>query len=186
MFLEVVRYENFRGNIFYLNENTTKKGNPKYSFSRDIAKANIDTIPKGYRIYENLDGQVFLVKEENELITNQELLIVKKAVKELSNILYFRVSASKNVITVGTGRVFDESKEIDKSCFDKKEAKTTHYLPVLRFVLVDKEERLFEVERYCFRGTVDDWIFIDGGHDLQELSKKYCSHLGRLSFYELV
>jgi hypothetical protein len=53
-------------------------------------------------------------------------------------------------------------------------------------VLADPEKRLFLTERFCFRGSVDDWIDI-GGH-AQKLSvvlKKSIQHLGRESIDEL-
>ena len=55
----------------------------------------------------------------------------------------------------------------------------------MRFVLVDKAERLFAPERYCFRGSVDDWISIGPPAPLEKLAAKYLKHLGRESFFEL-
>jgi hypothetical protein len=34
---------------------------------------------------------------------------------------------------------------------------------MMQFILDDKEERLFTAQRYCFRGSIDDWIDIDYG-----------------------
>jgi hypothetical protein len=34
---------------------------------------------------------------------------------------------------------------------------------ILRFILTDTETRDFRVERWCFRGRIDDWIFVDSG-----------------------
>jgi len=56
---------------------------------------------------------------------------------------------------------------------------------MMQFVLVDKKTREFEVERWCFRGSVDDWIGLDSSTDLEALVKKYGCHLGKESFYEL-
>ncbi len=60
------------------------------------------------------------------------------------------------------------------------------YSPMMQFVLVDKETREFEVERWCFRGSIDDWIMLDSSTNLQALVKKYARHLGQESFYELM
>ena len=38
--------------------------------------------------------------------------------------------------------------------------RSASYQAVMRFVLVDWEKRLFSVERFCFRGSVEDWISI--------------------------
>jgi len=62
-----------------------------------------------------------------------------------------------------------------------------HFTPVFRFTLVDPQERLFIAERFCFRGSIDDWMGLcNGGPDsLRTLAKRYVRHLGEDSFYEL-
>ncbi len=49
----------------------------------------------------------------------------------------------------------------------------------------DRETRAFATERFCFRGSVDDWIHIGGPGPLAEQVEKYVKHLGRESMYEL-
>ncbi|KYC40470.1 hypothetical protein WA1_26460 [Scytonema hofmannii PCC 7110] len=44
---------------------------------------------------------------------------------------------------------------------------------------------LFELQRYCFLGSVDDWINIGLPDTLQNLVETYVQHLGRESYYEL-
>ncbi|MDD2456587.1 MAG: hypothetical protein PHE10_09700, partial [Kiritimatiellae bacterium] len=56
------------------------------------------------------------------------------------------------------------------------------YQAVMRFSLVDRETRAFTVERYCFRGRIDDWIWLDGPGALAGLARKYVKHLGQDSF----
>ena len=60
-----------------------------------------------------------------------------------------------------------------------------HYQPVLRFILADAERRWFAPERYCFRGSVDDWISIGLAEPIDKLAAKYLKHLGQDSMYEL-
>jgi hypothetical protein len=59
------------------------------------------------------------------------------------------------------------------------------YSPELRFVLVDKEARLFQTQRYCYRGSIDDWIDIGGSSKLEELVSQYVKHLETDAFFEL-
>jgi hypothetical protein len=59
------------------------------------------------------------------------------------------------------------------------------YSPMLKFTLLDAGERSFTVERACFMGGSDEWMWLDGPGDLRELSEKYCKHLGEESFYDL-
>jgi hypothetical protein len=61
---------------------------------------------------------------------------------------------------------------------------TTCYAPVLRFRLVDRKRRWYEVARMTYRGE-------GGWHALASLPlgtavKKYVKHLGRDSFFELI
>jgi len=64
-------------------------------------------------------------------------------------------------------------------------AKHVRYSPMMRFVLRDADERLFEVQRWCFRGSIDGWICLDGPASLPMLVDKYAPHLGHESFFEL-
>ena len=60
------------------------------------------------------------------------------------------------------------------------------YTAVMRFVLEDPEKRLFLAERFCFRGSVDDWIDIGGPpQKLPMVLKKFIPHLGKESIFEL-
>jgi hypothetical protein len=60
------------------------------------------------------------------------------------------------------------------------------YTPMMQFVLDDIKDRTFIIERWCFRGSVDDWITLDYSRDLKDLVKKYGQHLGKESFYDLI
>ena len=56
---------------------------------------------------------------------------------------------------------------------------------MLRFVLDDELLRIFMTERFCFLGSVDDWIEIGEPDILKKLVEKYVKHLEKESFYEL-
>ena len=59
------------------------------------------------------------------------------------------------------------------------------YMAMLRFTLIDRKTRVFVAERFCFRGSVDDWIPIAGPGTLAAHVRRFVKHLGRESFYEL-
>ena len=63
--------------------------------------------------------------------------------------------------------------------------KEIHYSPMLVFQLVDAQRRTFQTQRYCFLGSVDDWIEIGKPGKLPTLVKKYVKHLGQDSYVEL-
>lgn len=59
-------------------------------------------------------------------------------------------------------------------------------MAVLRFVLIDKKTRTFVTQRFCFRGSIDDWIHVGGPGALAAQVRQFVKHLGRESFYELM
>jgi hypothetical protein len=62
----------------------------------------------------------------------------------------------------------------------------TVYTKMLRCELIDTEKRLFAIQRWCVRGSIDDWIYLGGPPPLANLIEKYAKHLGRDSFYDLI
>jgi hypothetical protein len=63
-------------------------------------------------------------------------------------------------------------------------ARSVQYSPMLQFVLDDAKRRTFTTQRYCFIGSIDDWL--DIGHGiLPTLVKRYVKHLGQESYFEL-
>jgi hypothetical protein len=56
---------------------------------------------------------------------------------------------------------------------------------MLVFQLVDGTRRTFQTLRYCFLGSVDDWIEIGKPGKLATLVKRYVKHLGQDSYVEL-
>ncbi|ODS35101.1 MAG: hypothetical protein A7316_04415 [Candidatus Altiarchaeales archaeon WOR_SM1_86-2] len=192
-----VKYLNRRGGTYYLHEGKTKKGNPKYYFSKKKDGALVSSIPDGYEIYENPNAQVFLRRIPPKIITGEELSIVENCVKKYSELKDFKIDVKKdNIVIFIPDKDPDDLKEIlsDFAGYvdpdtDSKLSRflemTQTYSPMMRFVLIDKKTREFNVERFCFLGSIDDWIFLDWSADLANLVKKYCKHLGKESFYEL-
>lgn len=62
--------------------------------------------------------------------------------------------------------------------------KTTRYAPVMRFELIDRSRRLFEVARMTYRDE-GGWHTLDV-LPLAAATRRYVKHLGRDSFFELV
>ncbi|MCP4236343.1 MAG: hypothetical protein GY770_22645 [Aestuariibacter sp.] len=155
-----ITHPNRKDVTYHLHQGTTKKGKPRYYFSKKQPAAPVNEIPDGYEINEIPNGQVFLRKTQPKLITDQERAVVKKALRKRPY-LGAIVEVKKNRIVI----------HIDT--------------PMMRFTLVDKKERTFIVERFNFRGSIDDWMFLDGDDLLPRLAAKYIFHLGEDSFYEL-
>src|SRR5438105_4272323 len=64
--------------------------------------------------------------------------------------------------------------------------KEIHYSPMLQFMLEDAQRRTFVTQRYCFRGAIDDWVYIGTPGKLATLVQKYVRHLGKESYFDLM
>jgi len=185
-----VKHTNRRGQAFYLHQGTTKTGKPKYFFSLNNQGELAYTVPQGFEIYENPNGQVFLRRKQPKLFSDEELAVVEEGLKKYSHQERCRVDVRQAIITVfAPDQNLTELEEAMGLPAGLKAAgvldRFTSYSPLLQFVLTNKEQRTFITRRYCFLGSVDDWIDIGSPDRLTTLVKKYLKHLGEDSFYEL-
>ena len=60
------------------------------------------------------------------------------------------------------------------------------YMKMLRFELVNPDKRVYRAERWCFRGSIDDWWMLPGSGSLAKVVEQYAKHLDRESFFELM
>ncbi len=187
-----IEYVNRKQKTYYLHEGKTKTGKPKYFFSMNAEGGLVEAMPEGYEIYENPNAQVFLRKIQHQVITPREMAIVQEEVKKFAKLDHFIVDVKgKHIVVYLCDQNVDALvaltafSPLGTSGLADKMAQSLSYSPMMQFVLVDKQTREFEVERWCFRGSVDDWIGLDSSTDLKALVKKYGRHLGKESFYEL-
>jgi hypothetical protein len=188
-----VTHTNRKGKTYYLHQGMTKKGNPNYFFALRDEGDLVETIPPGYEIYENPNAQVFLRRKRAPIITDEELATVKAGMQQYCRLERFIIDVKKNAIIIYTP---DQDVDLLVDTLDSlrkpggRSAKAVvekflTYSPMLQFVLVDKEQRLFETQRYNFLGSIDDWMTIDFKGTLPKLVKTYVQHLGEDTFYEL-
>ncbi|MGA7877994.1 MAG: hypothetical protein WCA08_20215 [Desulfoferrobacter sp.] len=193
-----VQYTNQKGQVYFLHQGKTKTGKPKYYFSMKGGSELIETIPDRYEVYENANAQVFLIREQPKAITDDERLFIEEQVSKIRVNRNYRIDIKGKVITIYESnentrelrRMFEElsmyrSRQTTENELLKLLDRSTTYSPLMRFILEDEEKRLFSVQRYCFRGSVDDWIQIGGAQHLKAVVEKFIPHLGKESFFEL-
>lgn len=192
-----ITYTNRKQKTYYLHQGKTKTGKPRYHFSME-AKGNFaKTIPEGFEIYENPNAQVFLRKIPPKLITDQELNIVRDGMKSFSLVERYIIDIKKETISIFTPTqdVSSMSEFLESTAKDLGRThkdiqalleQTLTFNSNLRFVLVDKQTRLFQTERYCYLGSIDDWIEIGSTDKLKTLVKTYVKHIDQDSYYELI
>jgi uncharacterized protein YlbG (UPF0298 family) len=188
-----IEYLNRKGQKYYLHQGTTKTGEPKYFFSMKSEGNLVKNIPNGFEIYENPNAQVFLRRIQPKIITDEEIATVDKGMKKFSSLQYYQIDAKKDIIYVytpnqnvaGLSEIFSEFSFIKRVDVQSQLARSISYSSMLRFVLCDEHKRIFMTERFCFLGSVDDWIEIGEPDILKKLVEKYVKHLEKESFYEL-
>jgi hypothetical protein len=191
-----IEYINRRGKKHYLHEGQTKTGKPKYYFSQKNEGNLAEIIPDGYEIYEMpSNAHVLLRKVLRQLITSEEIALVKKGiekytkmkekreflldVKEKYLVVYLCDQNLENLINN-----LAESGRLSRKKSAEIVLQEATYSGMMRFTLKDQESRDFWLERWYFRGLVDGWIELDYD-DLPTLVKKYVKHLNQTSFLDL-
>jgi hypothetical protein len=162
-----VKHVNRKRQTYFLREGKTKTGKPRYFFSRDGEGDVLDAIPEGYEIYESPNAQVFLRKKTPQVISPGEVRIVQAGLARFAMYQNCLVDVKREHIIV-------------------HEVEGDYCHPILRFTLRDEITRQFSADRWCFRGSIDDWFCLSGRGALSRLVETYCRHLGKESFFELM
>jgi len=189
----VLTYENRKGDTYYLHQGLTKKGNPRYVFSKQKEDRVLQVIPRGYEIYENPNGLVFLRRIQPKIFSDEEIAIVENGIRDYADLEFYKVDVKGNAIIIylplqDVGAI----KEVISQSTLKTPAEINHILqsmitfaPEMQLILTDKEKRLFSLKRYCYRGF-GSWIILETSSDLESLAKKYFKHLEKESFFDLL
>jgi len=189
----MVRYINRKGQIYYLHQEKTKTDKPYYFFSMKTDGNLADSIPAGYEIFEHPNARIYLSKIVPKLVTNEEITMVENAVRNYAGLVDFKIVAKKKQIVVFLPeKDFDAYRQqfigyitVSEAKLEKMYRESLYYWPMMRFVLEEKKRRIFRVDRWCYKGCVDGWLELDSG-ELESLVERYCLHLSKDSFYELV
>jgi hypothetical protein len=195
-----ISYTNRKGSTFSLCQRRTKTGKVRYYFAREPKGEEIEQIeqiPSGYEIRESVNGVVSLVKVRPRLIPADEVALVEKALKRHPNGSNYRVDVKHDQIIIfeGNGPDIDEvialfGKNIPRPAgtIEKLKAQMasfTRFSPVMRFILSNPEKRTYIAERWCYFGSIDDWIGIEKSGKIEQLAHQLIPTLGTDEFYEL-
>ena len=189
-----ITHTNAKGKTYYLHQGTTKTGKPTYHFSMQSEGSLAASIPEGFEIYENPNAQVFLRKIPPKLITEEERQVVEEGMRKYADVKDYKIDVKgKAIIIYTTDQDVETLAHLFKDIVPDPQSNTQlmtslrhslQYSPMLQFILDDEQCRTFVAQRYCFRGSIDDWIDIGYG-PLTTLVKTYVQHLGKESYFEL-
>jgi len=184
-------YTTRRGKKYYLHSGPKRGGGIQHYVSTDPKGPAAEAIPEGFEIYETLNGQVYLRKKKPARIRPDELALIERALQshQTSKHRYLAEISDDRIIVHEGDTHIDTLREINMrfsvSGLEEYAACNADYVPVMRFLLQDEAKRLFRPERFCFRGSVEDWISIGEPGQLDKLVSKFFKHLGKDSIYDL-
>jgi hypothetical protein len=193
-----IEYTNRKGDRYFLCQGTTKTGKPKYYASKRISGVCVQSMPEGYEFYEEPGGGIVSVRKirASRILPSERDNLVAWT-RDLAGLKYFIVALEADSLVIYTPgsdpkAVLDDwsralgpfgSKLAEKEAWI---ANREQYMPMLRFTLGDETDRLFSLERWCYRGSIDNWIPLDYLKPLENLAKKYLPHLNQDSFFDLI
>ncbi len=193
-------YVNRKQDRYYLQAAKTRTGKTRYYFGRKMTGTPVDQVPEGKEAYESPEtGQVLLRKSKPTRITAEEREAVADGIRRYAKLESFLLDVYGDSLTVylstmdehATSRLLESIRGLGfmqhTSQFMKQAiVQTSTFSKAVRFQLVDEKKRLFSIERWCFRGSIDDWIDLEYAKPLSKLVQKYFPTLGTDEFYEWV
>jgi hypothetical protein len=197
-----LHFKNRCGATYYLQEGKTRTGKPKYYAGRKLTGAPLAALPEGHEFYERPDtAQVVIRKIQPSPITELERRQAEEIINRASGLEYCIVAIEGDALVVYTpsttradadrlielvGGGFFGLRSAQADLLREAQFRHSQFTKMLRFTLVDPDNRAYRAERWCFRGSIDDWIDLPGYGSLKKLIEKYAKHLGKDSFYDLM
>ena len=196
-----ITYTNRKGREYFLCRSVTKTGKPRYYFSREQKGELIEEIPEGYEITESVNGIVSLSKARPKLLMENEIAFVKSAIQKhpIAKKYRFGVKSKEVIVYEQVGPDLQElatefetvlgysgllSNDV-KSRLEDEQRLHAQYTPIMKFILNDDDKRLFNAQRMCYLGSVDDWIEIAYNKAIKELVNDLIPKLGTDEFFDL-
>ena len=204
-------YTNRNGITYYLHRVRGRDGRHYQVMRRDKRHAK-KKLPDGWEIRENVHGQIAVRRQRPQQLTGIEQRLLRSAMENLRPFAYLLDIDGKAATVYASAedcKCFLESLDADfadgfaqaltkalakryspelvamfRARRQEQNARRPKYYPLLRFVIADKHERHFAVERVCFSGE-NSWIRLEV-LPLSAAVLKYLPHLGRDSFFDLI
>ena len=193
-----VTYTNRKGKTYYLCQGLTKKGKPRYYFARESKGKPVDEIPEGYEVRESVNGVVSLAKKRPVQILPEERAAVEAAIRRHPKARNYRVDVKGKQIVVYE-RVGPDVEDLSPKLrrigqlsstrlgeLQEFLDQTARFKPVMRFTLSDEQKRTFYAERWCYLGSIDDWIHIGPSGSVHLLAQRFIPLLGTDALYEVL
>lgn len=197
-----MEYVNRRGDRYFVMQGKTKTGKPKFWCTKRAAGAGagvaVERLPDGFEIHERPEDGLVSVRRirpsrvqpfEREFLARRaaELAHAETLVEIEDDALVVYATDASAADRVGLleallGGMPAASRQGHLDWI----ARHATYSPMLRFSLQDEDQRLFGIERWCFLGSIDRWVYLHAPLPLDSAASAYLPHLGQESFFELI
>jgi hypothetical protein len=195
-----ITHTNRKGQIYTLYQGQTKTGKPRYYFARTekIHDEPVTELPAGFTISESINGVVSLVKDRPVVILPEEVAVVEEVVRQHPKARQYRVAVKDKRIEIyeqvgpnfeTLSGILQPTGRLDPGLAERMyavEKRSAHYMPVMCFNLLDPAQRLFGVERMCYRSSVDGWLELIHTGSVATLAQRLIPTLDTDEFYELL
>lgn len=180
-------YTNIQGKDYFMKMKLTKKGNKSYYMTRKKSADCLNEVPEGYEIFEKYDsGTVYIRKKKEMDFLARDVKIIEKELKKNKLLSDYKLDIHGDLIKIYVveGGISSASpKSLSRLFGGNTFSLFSQFEERMR---IHKKGDEYTLERYCYRGSIDDWIEIDFGADLEEIVKSNLRHLGSESYFDLM
>ena len=192
-----ITYTNRKGITYYLCRGSTKTGRERHYFAREARGDPVEELPAGFVISESVNGVVSLTRDRPSGIWPTEVALIERTLKRHPQAMMYRIQVKDCQITIYEAcqpdldsiyRAFGVARAGQGLPAEQVANRTwrPRYAPVMRFILADPDTRRFRAQRWCYKGSIDDWIELYEHHGpLAELTKTVVPALGTDEFFDL-
>lgn len=176
-----VTYTNRKGVTYTLYKIRTIAGKERFVLAREPRGEEAEELPAGFRISESPNGVVSLARDRPLLIHPEEIAAVENAIAQLPEPGAFRVAIKPEQIDIyvkeappvldiyhqllGEGLVISGR---DQAMRDLEEL-WANFVPAIRLVLTDREQRAFRVDELVEIDSDKTWVALVDAPDFAEL-----------------
>ena len=192
-----ITHTNRKGVIYTLCQGVTNTGKPRYYFTPKPNDHALDAIPDGWEISESVNGVVSLVRRRPQPIEDAEVAAVRAALEDHPHGKRYRVEGRGKQIVVYERQgpdLDDILQSIDPELrlsperardLEESMAARARYEPIMRFTLMDAEQRRFTAARMGYTTSREGWQSLHLTGSIHELARQCIPILDTDEFFGL-
>ncbi len=190
-----ITYTNRKGVTYTLYLTRSKTGQPQYTFALQSRGEPVSESPPGFHVSESPNGLVSLVRDRPPLIHAEEVAAVEAAIAAHPHGDMYRVVVKPNRMEIYAQEGWDRAtvhreweaaglviSDLEEH-LRKIEEEFAYFVPVMRFILHDRERRSYRAEGLVSWGIDDRWLILGQSVPLAEQARELVTKLGEETSY---